>query len=133
MEEHRAISASGKADSEAGRRAAGPLVREWRNRLDESGHPLPLHGGVNRAGSGYLRALVKARLVPFAGSKDVAEDLRGADHVGEAVVQRRETEAHQVGGPEVADHAARYQRLHDSVAVRMREDDVAAPLLGIAR
>ena len=49
------------------------------------------------------------------------------------VVERREAEAHQVGRAEIADHAARDQRLHDRIAFGVGEDDVAAALRRVAR
>ena len=59
-------------------------------------------------------------------SRISAEDFGGAPDVLEAVVERREAEADQVGRAKIADHAARDQRLHDRIALRVGEDDVAA-------
>src|SRR4051794_26061776 len=80
-----------------------------------------------RASLGYLGALLKASLVPFSRGEDVSQDLRGAQDLGMAIVERSETEAHEVGRAEVADHSAGNQRLHHGIALRMSEDDVAAP------
>ena len=77
----------------------------------------------------FARSL-EARLVPFARCKDLGEDFGGAHHLGEAVVERREAEAHQVGRAEIADDAARDQRLHHRIAVaggRRRRGCRAAP------
>src|SRR5205085_2740728 len=62
--------------------------------------------GIRRRRSGNLSALVETRLVPLALREDVSQDLGGADHFFEAVVQRCEAEAHEVRRAEIADHAA---------------------------
>src|SRR5205085_2330137 len=84
-------------------------------------------------GSGNLCALSEARLVPFAGRKDVGEDFGRPNHLDVIIVKRREAEAHQVGCTEVADHAAADERLHDGVALGVRENDVATALGRITR
>ena len=50
--------------------------------------------------------------------ENVAEDFGGADDFAEAVVERREAEAHQIGRAEIADYAARDQRLDHRIAFR---------------
>src|SRR5690242_21330895 len=46
-----------------------------------------------------------------ARGEDISENLRGTSDLGKAVVERREAEAHEIGRAEVANHAARDQRL----------------------
>src|SRR6188474_3393660 len=67
------------------------------------------------AGSGDRRALVEARVAPFAALEHVAQNLDSVVNIHMARVQRREAEAQDVGRAKVADHAARDQRLHDRV------------------
>ena len=57
----------------------------------------------------------------------------GTHGLREAVVERRKAEAHQVRRAEIADHAARDQRLHHCIAFAMGEADVAAALRWVAR
>jgi hypothetical protein len=49
------------------------------------------------------------------------------------VVQWAKSEAHDVGRTEIADHAARDQRLHRGVALGVAERDLAAAGLRVAR
>src|SRR5689334_1017193 len=84
--------------------------------------------------SGHRGALMEARLAPFAAVEDGGQRTDRVVDIGVPRVERREAEAQQVGGAEVADHAARDQRLHDRVATApVREADLAAALLRIAR
>src|SRR5512133_1533084 len=76
--------------------------------------------------SGHRVLAIEFGTAPFARFEHLAHMLHGMPHVLEAEVQRRETEAQdirmprapgcgRVAGAEVADHAARDQRLHDRV------------------
>src|SRR6478609_8445331 len=76
----------------------------------------------------------KRRVAPGAGGHDVGQAVHRIPDVNEAGVERSKTKAEDVRRPEIADDAARDQRLHDRVAVSvMRQRHLAASLLRIAR
>ncbi len=84
--------------------------------------------------------LVEFGLLPFAAVEHLPEVLDGVPDVFEADVQRREAEAQDVrvraavAGPEVTDHTAGDQRLHDGVgAGSPRQADLRAALRVLAR
>src|SRR6056297_826595 len=83
-----------------------------------SGHPRP---GLE------FGALMGARL------QHLAQGLRRVEDVDETGIERREAEAQNVGGAEIADHAARDHRLHHCVALWMAETHLAAAPCRIAR
>nr|GEU28320.1 hypothetical protein [Tanacetum cinerariifolium] len=60
--------------------------------------------------------------------EDILEHHHRVPHVPVTGVQRRKAEAHHLRFAVVADHAARDQRLHHRVAVRMGHADLAAAL-----
>ena len=64
---------------------------------------------------------------------DVVQLLHRVPHVDVAHVQRREAEAADVGGTEVAHHPALDQRAHDPVPVRVTERHLRAASRGVAR
>ena len=72
--------------------------------------------------SGHGVLLGKAGAQPFTTLHDLAKVFCGLPHVGIADIQRRETKAQDVGvqaaiaRPEVTNHAARNQGLHDGVS-----------------
>src|SRR4051812_16879214 len=87
---------------------------------------LPIFSPLMTA-SRHRRALVEARLAPLAAIKDARQRVDRVVHIDIARVERRETETQQVGRAEIADDAARDQRLHDRVATaRVGEADLAA-------
>ena len=70
--------------------------------------------------------------VPGAACQHLGQLGRRVEHVDVADIERRETEAQQIRGAEIADHAASDQRLHDRVALAVGERDLAAPVRGLA-
>ena len=56
----------------------------------------------------------------------IAQHCHRVPHIDKPHIERRQAEAQHVGRAEIADHATLDQRLHDRVAVRMRERDLAA-------
>src|SRR5437868_2402921 len=68
-------------------------------------------GDLDRACLGDPGSRLEARLVPFVVLQDFGQNFGCPNHVDEAIVERRETEAHEVWSAEVADHAAGDQRL----------------------
>lgn len=83
--------------------------------------------------SGHRAAFGELGRLPRVGGEDVAQRLDRIPHVGEARIERREAEAQHVRLAVVADHAARDQRLHHFVAVRMLEARLRAALVMRAR
>ena len=83
--------------------------------------------------SGNPGALAEAGLIPFAAVENVGQGFGRADNIFEAIIKWREAEPQHIWRAKVANDPACDQGLHHSVPVRMREDDVAAPLLRIAR
>ena len=83
--------------------------------------------------SGDFRAGAELGAIPCASAQDGRERIGGSDHVGFVDVERREAEAHQIGRAEIADHAARYQGLHDRIALGMAEGDLRSAGRAVAR
>src|SRR5690606_5894153 len=89
--------------------------------------------GAPRRRSGHGGAARILRLLPRPAIEHVLQDLDRVPDVGIAQVQRRESEAQYFGLAVVADDAARDQRLHDRIALRMADADVAAAQRVLAR
>ena len=82
--------------------------------------------GRGFAPSRYRRPLLKLRLLPFARLQHLREVAGGLGNILEPQVGRREAEAQDIGIAEVADHAARDQRLRQRVGVLVPETQLAA-------
>src|SRR6187431_2152651 len=81
--------------------------------------------------SGHRVLAVEFGLAPLAAFQDLAQVFDGVPDILAAQVERGQTEAQDVGaaGAEVADDAARDQRLHDGIgAVVPRQADLRAAL-----
>src|SRR5262245_46920270 len=78
-------------------------------------------------------AIGKACSAPSFVRQDVVQDRGGGIDVGVAEVQWRETEAHEVGAAEIADHPLVDQSLHDLVAMWMAQRDLTAAPCPLAR
>src|ERR1051325_5510135 len=65
-------------------------------------------------------------LTPRAGLQNVLQRRDRVEYIDVAHIERAEAEAHHVGRAEIADDAARDQRLPDAIALRVRERDVVA-------
>ncbi len=89
------------------------------------------HGALRQVTAALL---AEARFAPLAAVEHLPQVFHGVPHVGKTRVERRETEAQDVGRAEVADHAAADQRLHDRKGtVVARVTDLAAAQGPIAR
>lgn len=119
------------------RTGSRPARRRREAAYDQNSRLSPdLHDGARRAGrngSGHRAALGELGRLPRVGGEDVAQRVDGVPDVDEARIERREAEAQHVGLAVVADHAARDQRLHDFIAVRMLEARLRAALVMRAR
>src|SRR5437660_12566937 len=84
-------------------------------------------GGVCASGrrfigaSGDRAAGMELLPIPAAVSEDVAQGFHRVPDVHVTDIQRRETEAQQVGRAKVTDYVARDQCLHHRIRVRMRK------------
>src|SRR5437588_12589802 len=95
--------------------------------------PLVALSGRDTSWSGDRRADAELWLVPGAGVDDLRQDRRGVPDLGIAQEQRREAEAGDVRGAEVADDAPGHHRLDDRIALRVAEGDVQSPHRRLAR
>src|SRR5690606_25042558 len=90
----------------------------------------PAAYAVSRSCDG--RNLLEAGLAPFARGHDLRQAMDGVPDIDITQIERREAEAQDVGRTEIADHPTVDQGLHDRIALRMREGDLAAALGGVA-
>ena len=89
--------------------------------------------GKRPDGSGYGGPDIETVVTPCTALHDGSEMVDGHPDILKADIERGETEAQYVRCAEVTDHAARNQRLHDGVAVLMRDRDLGTALVGLAR
>ena len=88
---------------------------------------------VRAPASGHLAPLLEFISLPGAASHHIAQLGNGIPNIDEAHIKWRQTETQHIGRPEIADHPALDQRLHDRVAVRVRECHLAATSRWFAR
>src|SRR5262245_48325998 len=86
-----------------------------------------------RGVSGNSPAYGVLRILPAVAADDFGECPRGFPDVLEARVQRRETETQYIRRAEIANHVTLDERLHDRVALRVRERHVTAARPGVCR
>src|SRR5690606_26210187 len=87
---------------------------------------------VRGCASSHRAAPRESVLLPFLAIQHLFQYLHGVPYVGVPQVKRRQPEPQDFRLAVVADDAACNQRLHDLVAIRVAEADVAAALRRVA-